>query len=164
MAFNLSEKFTVLIRFFTQENVALVLSFKIEAVRNKFLWCLILESIVSQKMNFPDHTLNVLHFFDRFTVRYFPLVYVIKLTFEVQLVHFINSIESVYAIAEEKQELVGQDKWNVDSFTSMFFFEFTSLLLIPVKVVFYMLKPFFQNIIRDAHVNESKSSMDFVIG
>ena len=115
-------------------------------------------------MNFPDHTLNVFHFFDGFTVRYFPLVYIIKLTFEVQLVHFINSVESIYAIAEEKQELVGQDKWNVDSFTPMFFFKFTSLLLIPVKIVFNMLKPFFQNIIRDTHINKSKGSMDFVIG
>lgn len=115
-------------------------------------------------MNFPDHTLNVFHFFDGFTVRYFPLVYIIKLTFEVQLVHFINSVESIYAIAEEKQELVGQDKRNVDSFTPMFFFKFTSLLLIPVKIVFNMLKPFFQNIIRDTHINKSKGSMDFVIG
>lgn len=101
MLLDLRQKLAVLLWFHSKIPSPLVCGLLVEAILNKLLGRLILESIVFQKMNLSDQVF-FLHDLNGFAVGDLPLINIVFLTGKVRIVHLIDGVESIQAIAQQE--------------------------------------------------------------
>lgn len=97
------------LRFLTLIGYSFVFSFEIKALLDHSLGRLIFPCIVFEEVNL-NKLFVISHLFQRLASCQFPLVDVPNLAGQVRLVHLIDDIKSVFSVAQQKQEFMGQQE------------------------------------------------------
>lgn len=164
--------------------------FDCETLRQQPLWRLILEGIILQQVNIED-LLFLAHHAHGLTLRDFPLIDLTEVAASLRLVRFLNDIEQVVGVAQEKQELV----WHqVRYVVPLVLFLFKEVLkqfvlavrlsasikiafvlltdevldhvpfaIVPLEIGYDVVEPHLAELVRDAHVDQTESPLYLVV-